>query len=205
MKKISTVFEIDYENSKIATNVVRPENQWVIDGEGDATVKYDGTAVLIMNQMPFKRYDRKLTKYWKKNFNKIENFTEDMFKIPPQGFVPVKNQKPDLTTGHWPGWVPITSSPEDKYHNEGIENYINKYNKIPDGTFELIGPKVQGNPYELQEHILVKHGSLIVFPERSYEGIKKWLEDNFVEGLVFHGNNKKMAKIRRKDFGLSWN
>ena len=48
MKKISTIFQIqwiDHSRGEVL-HEVNPENQWVLDGEGIATRKWDGTACL---------------------------------------------------------------------------------------------------------------------------------------------------------------
>jgi hypothetical protein len=41
--------------------------------------------------------------------------------------------------------------------------------------------------------------------ERTYEGIKKWLTDNYKEGFVFWLEGETKCKIKRSDFGLEWN
>lgn len=41
MKKISTLFKKNPENLGLVIDEVNPQNQWVFDGEGIATRKYD--------------------------------------------------------------------------------------------------------------------------------------------------------------------
>ena len=55
MKKIPTLFIRDASNPKFVTREVNPECQWVIDGEGVATRKWDGSACLIRGGKLFKR------------------------------------------------------------------------------------------------------------------------------------------------------
>lgn len=56
MKKIPTMFQRDETKSKHPIiNVIRPECQWVLDGEGVATRKLDGTNVKIENGKFYKR------------------------------------------------------------------------------------------------------------------------------------------------------
>jgi len=43
-------------------------------------------------------------------------------------------------------------SPGDKYHLEAHHVYFD------DGTYELVGPKVQGNPEKFDKHTLIRHG-----------------------------------------------
>ena len=40
--------------------------------------------------------------------------------------------------------------------------------------------------------------------ERSFEGIKKYLEEHNIEGLVFWYKGEPACKIKRSDFGFSW-
>lgn len=88
-----------------------------------ATRKYDGTACAIIDGLLYKRYDVKKGKAVPK------------FAIPCQ--------EPDHITGHWPHWVLCQrDNPADKYHFEGLDNLDRK----EDGTYELCGPKIQGNP-----------------------------------------------------------
>ena len=74
----------------------------------------------------------------------------------------------------------------------------------PDGTYEAIGPHFQGNPYNLSEDRLEKHGEAIAKVERTFNDIKKWLEDHNEEGLVFWLDGEPVCKIKRTDFGLEW-
>ena len=38
-----------------------------------------------------------------------------------------------------------------------------------------------------------------------YEGIKQYLEEHYIEGIVFYRGNGEMCKIKRSDFGFEWN
>ena len=61
MKKIPTLFEREYENHKIVriNPVVTKGMEWVLKGEGVATVKIDGSCCAIINGEFYKRYDAK--------------------------------------------------------------------------------------------------------------------------------------------------
>ena len=135
MKKMKTLFKRQFENHKIAKclNEVEPECQWVLDGEGWATEKIDGTCCLIK---------------------------------------------------------------DGQIYQKELEN----------GTYELIGPHINANPYNLKEDILVKHGSTILENvPREYEGIKQYLKEHYIEGIVFYRGNGEMCKIKRSDFNFEWN
>ena len=64
MKKIPTLFERVFENHKkvgILPNVT-PGMEWVLEGEGIATEKKDGSCCAIINGVFYKRYDAKREK-----------------------------------------------------------------------------------------------------------------------------------------------
>lgn len=182
MKKISTVFKKDPNNLALVINEVNPENQWVLDGEGIATRKWDGTACAVIDGELYKRYDVKKG------------------KSVPDGAIPC--QEPDEITGHWPHWVKCKRiDPADKYHCEAFD-------KSPDwenGTYELIGPKINGGKEVYGEgHCLVRHGvwSIHVDYPITFESLKQCLESRDIEGIVFHHPDGRMAKIRKSDFGI---
>jgi Family of unknown function (DUF5565) len=177
MKKIKTVLLINRE-THLATDTIQID--WVLKGEGVATIKWDGTSTRIQEGKLYKRFDAKHG------------------KAIPEGWEAAE-EGADPVTGHWPGWLLVSDiKPEDKYHREAFDI------TLPDGTYELVGPKIQGNLYGLTKHKLIPHGKEIVEVERTINGIKNWLLDNNHEGLVFHRENGDMAKIRRKDFGIPW-
>jgi hypothetical protein len=177
MKKITTLFKKNPENLGRVINEVDPENEWVMRGEGNATRKYDGTAAAVIDRILYKRYDVKKGR-----------------AVPP-GAIPC--QDPDPITGHWPHWVCVGMDLDaDRYFLQAM------YEVPPDGTYELCGPKVQGNPEKFEKHTLVPHGTFILHPERTFEGIKQYLENHDIEGIVFHHPDGRMCKIRKSDFGI---
>lgn len=184
MKKIITLFERDFENNpRLVTKKVNPEAQWVIDGEGKATKKYDGTCCLVENGKLWKRYEVKKG------------------KEEPYGF---RLADFDKKTGKKQGWVEVGNGNEDKWHREAIDGNPDKID-LPNGTYELIGEKIQGNPEKVTGHFLVAHKSADEYPDvpRSFEGIKEWLKDKDMEGLVFHHTDGRMVKIKKRDFDFS--
>lgn len=204
MKKMKTVFVIDRELD-CAIPEVNPEAKWVLDGEGIATVKFDGTATFFKNGIFYKRFDRKLKDKFK-NQRKREGdkfIPKDyMFKDVPEGAIPCE-EAPDMVTFHFPHWIPVTETPENKWFIEAFNNTPN----LEDGaTYEMVGPCVQNNVYNLTKHELWKHGSVAVNDVvRTFDGFKEWLLNNNCEGLVFHHPDGRMCKIRKKDFLLPWN
>ena len=186
MRKMKSLFERQFENHRIVKclNKVQEGCEWVLNGEGYATEKLDGTCCLIKDNKIYRRFD------YKKG------------RILPKNAIPCQ-QEPDPITGHFPHWVLCEeANPADKYHIEAF----NKQKPLEDGTYELIGLHFQSNPYKLNEDILEKHGQRILKNvPRDYEGIKEYLKNNFIEGIVFYGEGGKMCKIKRSDFGFEWN
>ncbi len=200
MKKTACVFNYDHEN-EIVLNEVKKGCEWVLTDDAVATLKLDGSACLFKDGILWKRYDRKLLPKYSKNFKPGDKPDISCFKTPPEGFVPCEESY-DPNTFHWPGWVPVGKN--DKYHLEAFEN--SKSELVEGCTYELMGPNIAKNTAELDKHILMKHGGIVLdVPDRSYEGIKKYLNEHYIEGIVFH--NKKdgrLAKITRKHFDIFW-
>lgn len=74
---------------------------------------------------------------------------------------------------------------------------------LADGTYELIGPKVQGNPEQWPDHRLVKHGCITLDDApRTFEGLCDYLSSGRIEGVVWHHTDGRMVKIKGKDFGF---
>lgn len=183
MKKISTLFKKDPNDLGKVINEINPENQWVFDGEAIATRKFDGSATAIINGELYKRYDVK----WGRQV--------------PEGAIPC--QEADEITGHHPHWLKCDrSKADDKYFFEGFDNLENK----EDGTYELCGKKVQGNPEKIEGHLLIKHGcEILKLPSLEFEELKMFLSNpvNDIEGIVFHHiSDSRMCKLRKSDFGV---
>jgi hypothetical protein len=183
MKKISTLYKKDPMNLGRVTNEINSENQWVFDGEGIATRKFDGTACAIINGEIYKRYDVKKG------------------RSIPEGAIAC--QEPDEISGHHPHWLKCDrNKSEDKFFFEAFDALENK----EDGTYELCGQKVQGNPENISGHKLIRHGiEVLEIPDLSFEALKEFLSDpeKDIEGIVFHHKSDgRMCKIRKKDFGI---
>lgn len=184
MKKIPTLFERIYENHRVVgiTETVTPGFEWVLSGDGDATVKIDGSCCAIINGELYKRYDAKKG------------------KKPPAGAIPCC--EPDTVTGHCPHWVKCdVSNPADKWF---VVAYQNMIPPLDDGTYEAVGPHFQGNPYRLHNDVLYTHGLVKIEVERTFCGIKEYLSKHSIEGIVFWKDGEPQCKIKRADFGLTW-
>lgn len=197
MRKMPCLFvrEFHGKNSFSITDKVSPGCDWVIRGEGNATIKWDGTACLVKDKTIWKRYDAK------------KNPRTGIWKDPPPGSIPC-DPTPDPVTGHWPHWVMVDpAKPEDRWHAEAWRDwFVGADDGRPvDGTYELIGPAINGNPHRCGSHLLIAHLALCVtVPDRTFDAIREFLCEWPYEGIVFHHPDGRMCKIRRNDFGLSW-
>lgn len=188
MKKVLSLFKRDYEGTRQAYDYVVKGCEWVIAGEGVATLKLDGTSCLVQDGVLYKRYDAKKG------------------KTPPAGWLPCEDA-PNEHTGHWPGWLPVSDKPEDRWHREAFQN--DRGHPYADGTYELLGPKIQGNPYGYVEHFLAPHGQVRLHGvPRDFEGLKKYFANHEIEGIVWwrdpSNSDCDKCKVKRKDFGLPW-
>lgn len=182
MIKIPTMFVRDEsKRGRPVLDQVKPECQWVLDGEGVATEKRDGTNVKIENGQLFKR------------------------------------QKPKERDYDMASYVPCDrANPSDKWAWEGFDALGHAgggmHSDVPpeDGIYELVGPEIQCNPDGFEEHTLIR----VVPPVdtltakgpmgRTFDGLLVYLTVHPIEGLVFHHPDGRMAKIKRRDFGLPW-
>lgn len=180
MKKIPTLFVRDWNGDRSrVVDEPHPDCAWVFAGEGVPTRKIDGTSTLVRDGRMWKR--RELKKG----------------EAAPEGFELVGT---DAETGKTIGWMPVGDGPEDRWHREALEALADK----ADGTYELLGPKIQGNPEKRESHVLVPHSSLAIDEKvpRDFAAIKAWLEGRDIEGVVFHHPDGRMAKLKLRDFGL---
>ena len=97
--------------------------------------------------------------------------------------------------------MPVTAGPEDKWFRAAFD----PADPPEDGTLELCGPKIQGNPEGFDDHRLLRHGlaqELLHRPPRDFEGIRHYFENHNIEGIAWHHDDGRMVKIKAKDFGL---
>lgn len=182
MNKIPTIFVRDMSKQPALVTPVWVEGcEWVRDGEGVSTCKYDGTSCLVRDGKLYKRRELRPGDTAPADFESLGT---------------------DENTGKTVGWVPVGEGPEDRYHREGFDRLLTRV----DGTYELMGPKVQGNKSGLVHHALIRHADAYRYDDvpRDFDGLKAWLTEHQIEGVVWHHPDGRMAKIKRRDFGLKW-
>ncbi len=183
MQKIPTMFERDTNKPFRVIDKVTEGCEWVTAGEGVATRKFDGTCYRVLNKKLYRRHVLKEG------------------RAMPPGWVHWTDD-PEQKSGH--GWLPVTDHPSDQWHTEA---WAGQADILPDGTYELCGPKVQKNA-ELDyigpgNHVLIRHGTghYLGCP-RDFDSLKAWFKDAAFEGVVWHHPDGRMVKIKLKDFGL---
>jgi Family of unknown function (DUF5565) len=184
MQKIPTIFNRDWNNNPSrVVNSPHKDCGWVFAGEGWATQKIDGTCCRVQEGKLFKRRELKAGQKAPVDFEHISV---------------------DDETGKTVGWIPVGDGPEDKWHREAFAGA-----DYADGTYELAGPNIQGNPEHYPDNRLVSHLALRLptndQPPRDFDGLKAWMEGRDIEGIVFHHEDGRMAKIKLRDFGIKRN
>lgn len=182
MNKIPTLFVRDPEDRAHVLPVITEGCEWVLNGAGTATRKWDGTCVMLDD----------CHRWWARREVKPG-------KTPPPGYVPLST---DPVTGKTMGWGPIEQSAFAKFHAEALD-----FGSYGPGTYELVGPKINGNPEGFEVHMLLTHGwaplserrDLETAP-RSYSGLREWLAERDIEGIVWHHPDGRMAKLKKRDF-----
>jgi hypothetical protein len=183
VKKIPTMFVRDWDGDR---RYVLPEVtegcQWVIAGEGTPTRKFDGTCVMFDGD-----------RWWARREVKEG-------KTAPASFVEVDH---DEETGKTMGWEPIEQSGFAKLHAQAIADTERHAVGWPPGTYELCGPKVNGNPEGYGTHRLIHHSAAEPLDDapRDFAGLAAWLHAHPYEGIVWHHpDGQRMAKVKKRDF-----
>lgn len=187
MQSIPTLFVRDYSVKPVKiTNAVTEECQWVLDGEGFASEKMDGTCCMVRGGFLYRRYAYKVG------------------RTPKSGWIPAQPEA--NRDGNWPGWILIDfKDPADQWHLEAAAYWVANEIDPDDGTYELVGHKINGNPYGLKDHRLWRHGvDLLPSCPRDFDGLRSYLEEVPIEGVVFHHPDGRFSKVKRKDFGFEW-
>jgi Family of unknown function (DUF5565) len=183
MRKIPSLFVRDWGGDRTyVTREVDPACTWVIDGEGVATRKYDGTCMMFDGERWWARRDVRPG------------------KIAPPGFIALET---DPETGKTFGWEPVAQSSYARWHAEAMTGDDGEtFDSWPAGTYELVGPKVNGDPEGHGFHTLIFHGYAEQFGEapRDFDGLAKWLHGLPYEGIVWHHPDGRMCKIKKRDF-----
>jgi hypothetical protein len=205
LEKIPSLLERDFTGDdpkhSPVTGRVNPAAAWVLTDDGViARRKWDGTCVLVTEDL------RVLTRR-----------TVRPGATPPPGFVPAET---DERTGKTFGWEPYVQSPFADvilfnvvaWGDHGIGWGPSGERLLP-GTYELIGPKVQGNAerlvgsHRLERHDTAPEFSGVRHPQLNDDGnlvracntVLFLGEEHGWEGLVFYHPDGRRAKLKARD------
>lgn len=182
MRKIPNLFLRDFDGDRsLVLPAFEPRSTWVYSefnlGNVTASRKRDGTCVLIASEGCYKR--------------RTIRPGQEM----PEDFVPV-----GIDNGKIQGWVPVTVGDVHHFRIMG-----DAYEEGLRGTFELCGPKIQGNPEGLDRLMLFKHGEEVIeTPPLDYDSCVAYFADVNIEGIVYKHTDGRMAKAKACDFGYPW-
>lgn len=185
MNKIPTVFRRDPENMKRVLPEVTPGCEWVLAGEGTPTRKYDGTCCMFDGERWWARREVKPGKAAPNDWQEVDS---------------------DEATGKRIGWELVERSGFAKWHAMVLADWPDAYWSV--GTYELCGPKVQGNPERFERHVLRLHeaaDALTIRPEElTFDGLRtvvvRLRDLSLIEGIVWHHPDGRMAKLKGRDF-----
>ncbi|MEU6149174.1 RNA ligase family protein [Actinosynnema sp. NPDC047251] len=183
MEKIPTLFERD-DRFRVVDRP-RAECAWVFAGEGVGTEKLDGTNVrLTVRSGHLVRVEKRRN--------------------------PGKEQK---LLGIVDGWYVDTSpdAADDKWVLAAAGNTDVTGWADGEHSCEALGPRIQGNPLGLADHLCVPFDVAAPVYEQAPRGYRelaaylaglesRFSPGNLAEGIVFHHPDGRRAKIKRKDF-----
>jgi hypothetical protein len=186
--KIPTIYIRDLETHRI-TDQVSPSCEWVFLGEGVATRKFDGVCTLLDSE----------GRWWSRREVKPG-------KQAPANFWFVAK---DLMSGKTVGWEPIEQSAWVKQHADALEHDEGLWDEVvvlegetsDVGTYELCGPKINGNPEQFEHHVLVRHGREMLAggqPTNPIEMVRSVAAVGW-EGIVWHHPDGRMGKLKARD------
>lgn len=183
MNKIPTLYQRDPDDRRRVLPEVTPGCEWVLRGEGVPTRKYDGTCVMFDGARWWARREVRPGKTAPADFRALST---------------------DEITGKTVGWEPIEQSPFIKFFVEAQAQATG--DMWAEGTYELCGPKINGNPEGYADHMLIRHADAARLPltpreTSTFEGIVDYLRGapaDF-EGIVWHHPDGRMAKLKVRD------
>lgn len=192
MHKIPTLYTRDFHhnNGRYVTDELTPGCEWVLAGEGIPTRKYDGTCV--MRDQDGRWWARREVKRGKPL---------------PAEFMTVST---DETTGKTVGWEPAINSSFWKYLREALDSA--DPSTLDEGTYELCGPKINGNPEGYDHHTLIRHADAEKATPEKYQAVLPGADLTITpkdlvrqarmlgwEGIVWHHPDGRMAKLKVRD------
>jgi hypothetical protein len=188
MRKIPTLYRRNPDDMRYLLPEVHPDCGWVLAGEGIPTAKLDGVCTMLDDA----------GQWWARREVRPN-------RPEPDNFVEIDA---DPVTGKRVGWEPIRQSGFAKIHGAALA--AEPAAVFSPGTYELLGPKINGNPHHYRAHTLALHGAIRLHAiPTGFEELRDLMRDwtiqdggccTMYEGIVWHHPDGRRAKIKVRDF-----
>lgn len=186
-KKIPTALvRSDVDRTKVLPEV-NPGCEWVFAGEGVPTRKWNGTCVMLDEH----------GYWWARREVKPG-------KGEPENYILVDY---DEVTGKSQGWEPMEQSSWNKFLIIALRLRDERGIGATPGTYELMGPKIQGNEDGFDNYVLEKHSEAPVIEALNFAFpvptvmlvLDRVSATQGIEGVVWHHPDGRMAKLKARD------
>lgn len=193
MIRLPSLFLREYRNGHIlkAIPLVRMGYEWVMKGQGVATVLFDGYGAYVLAGQG----------YLYREYPPGHDIPEGAVELP-------NNLAEQIATAYrMPLLVPINNSAirekDDLFAalSDMILDAHSDVASLPDGYYSIIGSFYR-NPYGLERAYLVRDDLLVVDVQRTFVGISSYLKDHNIYGLVFWKDGLPQCVVKRNDFCL---
>lgn len=193
MIRLPSLFLREYRNGHIlkAMPLVRMGYEWVMKGQGVATVLFDGYGAYVLAGQG----------YLYREYPPGHDIPEGAVELP-------NNLAEQIATAYrTPLLVPINNSAirekDDLFAalSDMILDAHSDVASLPDGYYSIIGSFYR-NPYGLEMAYLVRDDLLVVDVQRTFVGISSYLKEHNIYGLVFWKDGLPQCVVKRNDFCL---
>ena len=181
-----------YGHEGKAMPLVRVGYEWVMKGQGSATVLLDGYGAYILAGQGY-----------------LYGEYPPGHDI-PEGAVELSNNLAEqiATAYRMPLLIPINNrdiKEKDRLFaklSDVIRNAQRDAGGLPDGHYTVIGKNVYDNPYGLSKDHLVRDDLITADVPRTFSGILSYLASHNIYGLVFWKDGAPQCAVKRSDFCL---
>lgn len=193
MIRLPSLFLHEYRNGYMwnAMPLVRMGYEWVMKGQGSATVLLEGYGAYSLDAQWYLygeyRPGHDIPEGAVELPNKLAEqiSTEHMMPL----LIPINNrdirEKDDL-------FAELSDMLHDAPGNAAL---------LPDGHYSIIG-SYRRNPYGLEKAYLVRDDMLTVDVPRTFVGISSYLKSHNIYGLVFWKDGVPRCVVKRSEFGM---
>lgn len=194
MIRLPSLFLHEYRNGYMwnAMPLVRMGYEWVMKGQGSATVLLDGYGAYVLAGQG----------YLYGEYPPGHDIPEGAVELP-------NNLAEQIATAYrMPLLIPINNrdiKEKDRLFAElsdVIRNAQRDAAGLPDGHYTVIGKNIYDNPYGLSKDHLVRDDLITADVPRTFSGIMSYLAFHNIYGLVFWKDGVPHCVVKRSDFCL---